>query len=90
MIRLTVEPSLLDQKMLNSRPRLCQYIIKATHLNHTMHYDIEHLKSTTFGGRRFTRKQLAHIRETLQKCSVKEKKAIKPWVTLFPMMVIKI
>ncbi|MCP5100304.1 MAG: DUF4338 domain-containing protein, partial [Chloroflexi bacterium] len=29
-----------------------------------MHYDIEHLKSTTFGGRRFTRKQLAHIRKT--------------------------
>jgi len=31
-----------------------------------MDLDIEQLKSTTFGGRRFTRKQLTHIRETIR------------------------
>jgi len=31
-----------------------------------MDNDLEHLKSTTFGGRRFTRKQLVQIRETIR------------------------
>ena len=54
----------LELNLLDSRNKACQYKIKASRPVYSMDRHLQALKSTTFGGRRFTRRQLLHIQTT--------------------------
>ena len=55
----------LELNLVNSRHQVWHYKIKASRPGYSMEQNLQALKSTTFGGRRFTRKQLLHIQTTV-------------------------